>query len=191
MLNGALARRYAQALFDIASETKTLEQVEVELKELTRVIQDYPEVKQVLHHPHIPLSEKKSLMDKLLGNEIGETVRHFLFLMIDRRRQDLLPLIQREFTHFLDEARQIVEAKVATAAALTADQEEKLRQNLARLTGKNVRMVSEIRPELIGGVMVQVGDRVIDGTVAHSLNRMREELRKSTEIEPQGIGVKG
>ncbi|WP_206811212.1 F0F1 ATP synthase subunit delta [Paradesulfitobacterium ferrireducens] len=190
MLSGALARRYAQALFELAVETDSLDQIQEELQGLTELVQSNTEVEQVLYHPHISLTEKKSLMDKLVGDQVGETVRNFLHLLIDRRRQNLLPLIVREFTQLADDKRQVIEAKVLSAVSLTPSQEERLKKELSRLTGKDVRLVSELRPELIGGVMVQVGDRVFDGTVAHSLERMREELRKTPEKEPQGIGVR-
>lgn len=189
MLIGAVARRYAQALFEIASEG-SLEQVETELRFLTALISDNVEVRQVLHHPHIALSEKKSLMDKLLGDQVGSTVRKFLFLLIDRRRQNLLPMIEREFISLADEQRQVVEARVSSARALTADQQGRLTEQLRRLTGKQVRVVSELQPELIGGIMVQIGDRVMDGSVAHALDRIRLELSKNEQREPQGIGVK-
>ncbi|MHB1653169.1 MAG: F0F1 ATP synthase subunit delta [Desulfitobacteriaceae bacterium] len=189
MLNGALARRYAQALFDIASET-SLDPINKELGEVTRLIEEQEEVAQVLYHPHISLTEKKALMNRLLSGQVGNVVRHFLYLLIDRRRQNLLPLIEREFSRLADEARQIVEAKVASAVALTPGQAEKLKEQLGHMTGKTVRLVSELRPELIGGVLVQMGDRVMDGTIKHALERMRQELRKSSVEEPQGIGVK-
>ncbi|MDR3288052.1 MAG: F0F1 ATP synthase subunit delta, partial [Peptococcaceae bacterium] len=81
-----------------------------------------------------------------------------------------------------DEARQIIEAKVVSAKALSADQETKLQQALVRATGKNVRVMSEQCPELVGGIKVQVGDRVWDGTIVHALERMRKELRKSARV---------
>ena len=188
MINGSLARRYSQALFEIASET-SLDPVDNDLRELTKLVEENEEVKGALLHPHISSSDKKSIMDKLLGEDFGETTRRFLHLLIDRKRESLLPFIQREFTRLADEARHVVEAKVASAIALSASQLDDLRQAIGRLTGKDVRIVSEVRAELIGGVLVQVGDRVMDGTVAHALNRMREDLRKTSE-KPQEVGVK-
>ena len=175
MLSGALAQRYAQALFEIAGKI-SLDSFDTELRELTQIIQEHEEISQVLYHPHIPLSEKKSFLDKLFKDQISETLRNFLFLLIDRRRQNFLEPIQQEFARLADEARQIVEAKVVSAIQLSDSQEERLKKELARITGKNIRLIRELRPELIGGALVQVGDRVIDGSVAHSLNRMRENL---------------
>lgn len=175
MLKGALARRYAQALYEVGLQ-KDLTQIEAELQELTGLIQENAEVAHLLYHPHISLTEKKSLMDKLLSGKLSETVRHFLYLLIDRRRQNLLPDIQREFGLLADQARNIIQAKVVSATPLSTSQEERLQSELVRITGKNVRMVKEVRPELIGGLLVQIGDRVMDGTVAHKLSQMRQSL---------------
>ncbi|MGC7871751.1 F0F1 ATP synthase subunit delta [Desulfosporosinus sp. SYSU MS00001] len=188
MINGSLARRYSQALFEIASET-SLELIDADLRELTQLVEENDEVKKVLLHPHISLSEKKSVMAKILRDDFSETVRHFLYLLIDRKRENLLPFIQREFTRLADEARKVVEAKVASAIALSASQLDDLKKAIGRMTGKDVRLISEVREELIGGVLIQIGDRVMDGTIAHALAKMREDLRKSTD-KPQEVGVK-
>lgn len=175
MLKGALARRYAQALFEIGVQSD-LDTIEAELQELTKLIEQNAEVAHVLYHPHIPLSEKKSLMEKLFAGQLNVSVRNFLYLLIDRRRQNYLPDITREFTLLADQARNIVEAKVASATPLSESQEKRLQKELARMTGKEVRMVKEVCPELIGGVLVQIGDRVMDGTVAFKLQRIRQSL---------------
>lgn len=188
MINGSLARRYSQALFEIASET-SLDSIDNDLRELTKLVEENAEVKNILLHPHISLSVKKSIMEKILGEDFGEVTRHFFYLLIDRKRENLLSLIQREFTRLADEARQVVEAKVASAIELSASQLDDLKKAIKRMTGKDVRLISEVRAELIGGVLVQVGDRVMDGTIAHALNQMRVELRRNSE-KPQEVGVK-
>ncbi len=175
MLSGALAQRYAQALFELVGNT-ALDSFDTELRELTQIIRERKELAQVLYHPHIPTAEKKSFINKIFEGQISETMRNFIFLLIDRRRQNFLQPIQKEFARLADEARQIVEAKVVSATPLSASQEERLKKELARLTGKNIRLVSQLRPELIGGALVQVGDRVLDGSIAHSLKRMRAKL---------------
>lgn len=189
MIEGSLARRYSQALFDIASEKMSLEPVDKDLRELTKFVEQNAEVKNTLLHPHISLKVKKAIMEELLGEDIGELTRRFFFLLIDRKREQLLPLIQREFSLLADEARQVVEAKVVSAVELTEAQLEDLKKAIKRMTGKDVRIISEVNAELIGGVLIQVGDRVIDGTIAHALNRMRLELRRNSK-KPQEVGVK-
>lgn len=188
MINGSLARRYSQALFEIASQS-SLDSIDSELRVLTKLVEENADVKSALLHPHISLSLKKSIMEKLLGEDFGDVTRRFFYLLIDRKRENLLPYIQREFTRLADEARRVVEAKVASAIELSASQLDDLKKGIKQMTGKDVRIICEVRAELIGGVLVQVGDRVMDGTVAHALNRMRVELRRNSE-KPQEVGVK-
>jgi F-type H+-transporting ATPase subunit delta len=175
MLSGALAQRYAQALFEIAVKI-SLDDFDKEFREITQIVEENEEIAQVLNHPHISLTEKKSFIDNIFEGKISEVMHNFLFLLIDRRRQNFLKPIQQEFTRLADEARQIVEAKVVSATPLSASQKERLKKELARLTGKNIRLVSELRADLIGGALVHIGDRVLDGSIASSLSRMREKL---------------
>lgn len=188
MINGSLARRYSQALFEIASET-SLDPVDNDLRELTKLVEENAEVKKVLLHPSISPSIKKSIMEKILGEDFGEVTRHFFYLLIDKKRESLLPLIQHEFTRLADEARQMVEAKVASAIELSTSQLDDLKKAIKRRTGKDVRIVSEVRADLIGGILIQVGDSVMDGTIAHALQKMRADLRRTSE-KPQEVGVK-
>ncbi len=189
MIEGSLARRYSQALFEIASEQASMEPVENDLRELTKFVEENAEVKDALLHPHISDKIKKDIMAELMRDDIGELTRRFFFFLIDRKRESLLPDIQREFSLKVDEARQVVEAKVASAIELTNAQLDDITKAVKKMTGKDVRIVSKVQPELIGGVMIQVGDRVIDGTIAHALDRMRLELRRNSE-KPQEVGVK-
>lgn len=181
MLNGALARRYAQALFEIV-ESASLDTTETELRAAVQLIQENEGITKVLNHPHVSIMEKKELINKVLGGHISSMVLNFLYLIVDRRRQNLLPIILSDFSKMADEARQTVEAKVSSVKKLSAEQEKSLQEALAKTTGKNIRLVCESHPELIGGIKVQVGDRVWDGTIIHALDRMREELRKSARV---------
>ncbi|NMA70027.1 MAG: F0F1 ATP synthase subunit delta [Desulfitobacterium sp.] len=175
MLKGAVAQRYAQALFDIAIE-ENLDVIEAEVQEINKLVEENTEVSTLLYHPHISISEKKEVFNKILSGNVSETVRKFLNLLLDRRRQNYLGEIVKEFGRLADEARNIVEAKVSSAVPLNEAQIEKLEKELARITGKNVRMIREVNPDLIGGLKVQIGDRVMDGTVAYKLKRIRQDL---------------
>lgn len=189
MLNGALARRYSRALFDLAAEVSALEKMDSELRNIAEVIENNHELKFLLNHPNVNFETKKSVLAKIFDQSVSEITRHFLYLLIDRRRQNLIGLIQQEFSRLANEARNIIEAKVSSAAALSATQQEKLKKTIFDLTGKNVQMLIEVDPGLIGGVKLQIGDRVLDGSVATALKKMREELMKASYQPQQEIGV--
>ena len=125
----------------------------------------------------------------LFRSGISEITKHFLYLLIDRRRHNLVGLIQREFQRLADKDRNIIEAKVISATVLSSDHKHKLEQAIGAMTGKNVRMLTEVKSDLIGGAKLQIGDRVMDGSIATALNKIREELRKSSYKPQQEVGV--
>ncbi|MDR1320052.1 MAG: F0F1 ATP synthase subunit delta [Gracilibacteraceae bacterium] len=176
MLDGAAARRYAQAMFDLAVEAGRLNETDRELRELTEVLRAGPELKYLLGHPNVEMTEKRAVMEQIFGRETSQLTRHFFYLLLDRQRQKLLPLIQREFSRLADEKNQVTEATVTSAAALSAAQTEALRQAVRGLTGKDVRLLTRVDADLIGGATLKIGDRVLDGSLLTQLRKMRREL---------------
>ncbi|NLP45062.1 MAG: F0F1 ATP synthase subunit delta [Peptococcaceae bacterium] len=188
MLNGALARRYAQALFELAVEVSLLDQVDAELQELTKLIAENSELRHLLNHPNIEAKTKKEVLNKILDQNISDITRHFFYLLIDRRRQNLTKHIQREFTRLANEARNVIEAQIVSAVPLAEAQEEKLKQVIAKATGKNVRLTTSVDSTLIGGAKLQIGDRVMDGSIATALEKLRNQLKKSSYKPQQEVG---
>ncbi|MDR0433440.1 MAG: F0F1 ATP synthase subunit delta [Gracilibacteraceae bacterium] len=176
MLEGAAARRYAKALFELAAETGTTDGIDRELRELAGYFRDEPELKYLLGHPKIEPAQKRAMMEQIFGQETSQLTRRFFYLLLDRRRQDILPLIQREFSRLADEKNQVLEAAVTSAVKLSAAQQRALEDAVRRLTGKKVRLLTRVDGNLIGGAKLKIGDRVMDGTLAARLEKMRREL---------------
>jgi len=189
MLNGALARRYAQALFELAVEMSVLDRIDSELRFLAELITQNKELRYLLNHPNIESNEKKKIFEEIFAENVSQISKHFIFLLIDRRRQNLLALIQREFRRLANEKRNLLQVKVMSATTMSPEQQEKLTQAIAKSTGKNIELVAEVRPELIGGAKLQIGDRVMDGSVATALNKFRMELMKASYKPQQEVGV--
>lgn len=176
MLSGAVARRYAQALYDIALEARLLDNFESELKTLAEGIEGNPEIRKILYNPRVSPGDKKDLLRQVFAGQFSTQIQSFVDLAIDRRRQNFIVAIYQEFKLLADAARNILEAQVKSAVGLDEAQQQKLQTNLSKLTGKSIRLVAEIDPSLIGGVVVKIGDRVIDGSVAGRLAKLRETL---------------
>jgi len=189
MLNGALARRYAQALFELADQMKVLDQIVAELRDFNDLLARNQEMRYVLNHPNISLTAKKDILKKVCPTYSDITL-HFIYLLIDRRRQNLLALISKEFSRMADRARQIVEVKITSAVVLEPQQEEQISLMLREKTSSTIRLVTAVDETLIGGAKLQIGDRVIDGTVRAALKKIREELKKASTQPQQEVGVK-
>jgi F-type H+-transporting ATPase subunit delta len=176
MLNSALARRYARALFELAVESAVLEVTESELKEIVALLGAQKDLQYLLNHPGVETTEKREVLEKIFAKEVSLLTQHFIYLLLDRRRQDILPLVQREFSKLADEKNKVVEATVTSVVPLTGEQEKKLSRAVQIITGKSVRLLKRTNEALIGGAQIKIGDSVMDGSIAYGLRKMRQEL---------------
>ncbi len=180
MLRGAVARRYAQALYEIAVDKKSLDALEEELKAVSAVVESERGLQQILFHPQITVSEKRQVLKELFEGRISETTLNFLYLLVDRHREAYLSGIVEEFIILANAARNMVDAKVISAKALSKAQKKELANVLNRLAGKEVNPEYAVDASLIGGLVVRIGDKVIDGSVKYKLEALKTRLMSKT-----------
>ena len=178
MLKGAIAGRYSTALYELASEANAVDQVETELKFITEMIEQEVVLREVLRHPQVAAADKKELLDSIFKDKVLPLTGNFLALLVDRRREIFLGDIVAEFVLLANKDRNVVEAKVSSAVELTDEEKAAMDQLLAKITGKKVLSSYAVDPSLMGGVLVHIGDKVIDGTIKARLDTMRDSLRK-------------
>lgn len=178
MLKGAVSGRYAEALYEIAAAAGTVDQVEAELKAVNQIIAGSPEFQKVLFHPRITAAEKKDFLKSLFAGKLSETTDNFLFLLVDKQREAFIGDITAVFTELANRARHVVKAEVTSAVELNKDEKKKLGDMLNKLTDSKVETAFAVDPALLGGVVVRIGDRVIDGSLRARLANMREHLRQ-------------
>ena len=178
MLKGAVAGRYSTALYDLASEANAVDQVEEELKVISAAVEDNDILKQVLYHPQITVTDKKQLLEAIFKDKVLPLTNNFLALLIDRLRETFLHDIVDEFVQRANSDCNIVQAKVSSAIELVEDEKSAIEQLLAKITGKKVQSSFVVEPSLVGGILVHIGDKVIDGSIKARLDTMRESLRK-------------
>lgn len=178
MLKGAVGSRYAEALFEIARAQNKIDELEEELRSVNSVVAASRELQKVLYHPQIAPEEKKGILKAIFEGKVSATTVNFLYLLVDHKREAFLKDIVTFFTSLADRARNVVQVQVTSAVELTAEEKGKLKETLEKATRKNVRAEYSVDPSLIGGVVVRIGDRVIDGSVKTRLAGMREHLRQ-------------
>ena len=176
MLNIQLARKYATALFELAQEENKLEDYAKELKEVRRGLFAVPGAKEFLANPQVENKAKKELITKVYKGELSETVYHFLLLLVDKRRISLVEAIEEVYRDLANKAQGIVIADVTTATDLSDKRQKELRHKLSDVTGKKVRLRLHRDKKLIGGIVVRIGDKRIDGSVQGRLNSLHQEL---------------
>jgi len=176
----AAARRYARAIFEIGKETGTLARISQELGDFCALYEGHDELRTVLDNPLVGEGEREALLRELCARMgVSETALSTLRLLGRRRRLPALPDIARQLRRLADEDQQIVRALVTSAGPLSDDYIGRLRAELERSTGKQVAITHKQDPSLIAGVVTQIGDRVIDGSVRARLSNFRESLLRT------------
>lgn len=176
----ALAMRYARALADVAmapGSKGNAEGVIADLGTFERVLTESVDLKTALESPAVPPPRKRAVAGRLAKElQLSDTVRRFLFVLIDHRRTALLREVREAFESVMDERLGIVRADVMSARPLTEPQQQQILAGLARLTGKQTRAQFRVRDELIGGVMARIGSTVYDGSVRGQLEALKQRL---------------
>ncbi len=169
------ARRYAEAGFEIAerddSMTAWREAMAIADERLTS-----PEVIRLLSNPSVATTDRVTALERILGDDVTGAPRNLLALMVRRGRFEQLPAVIREFTRLYNRREGIVEATVTAASELDADELAALEERLVAMTGATIQLSQVVDPELLGGVTVRVGDRLIDGSVRGRLERLRADF---------------
>ncbi len=187
MLENAVARRYSNAFFAIAQEKGLTDQLETELKDVVDTIYSNEDLRKVMEHQLVSPEEKKAILEKVFSGEISELTINFLNVVIEKYRASYIHAIYEEFVSYANEARNMADAQLKSAAELTEADIALIKAKLSEVTGKTVRLQSEVDPSLIGGVVVRIGDKVIDSSLVGRLEKLKENL---LQIEVKEIGVR-
>ncbi len=178
MIEGGLSRRYARALFELASEERREEQVGEEIDRFAAAYSE-PSLSAALNNPAFPLASRKNVaVEVARGLELSPLALHFLSLLLERDRLSYLPAIASRYRRLLDEKRGRVEARVVSSGPLEAATLNRLRESLSRLSGKEVVLQPESDPGLIGGVVIQLEGKVYDGSVRAQIEKMKERIER-------------
>jgi len=174
LLRGASARRHAQAIFQIALEKKSLERWKSDLKVMASVMLE-PGFLALMENPAFHFAEKAEILKQKLGNVSPEAL-NLAFLLVDKGRLRILPEIIEEFDIRLDAHYGIEKVEVVTALPLGDAEKENIRKSMETLLGKKVILNNKVRADIVGGLIIKIGDRLIDGSVITRLKTLEKEL---------------
>ncbi len=175
MAIAGVAKRYAQAAFAVAKEHNELEHWEQRLAVLEALAADEA-VEEFVQNPAIPLEAKVGLIERLLPGEADRHVRNLLVLLLERGRWHQLRDVIEAFRQLLREERGVVEIGLVTAVPLEPGELDRLRRELETRLQRPVQLRAAVDPELLGGVVVRIGDEVFDASVRTQLTALRRQL---------------
>ncbi len=167
----AVARRYAQAAFDIASEQNALDGWKQDL-DLAGSIFANPKLAHDFGDPKVSEQDKHKVVEQNLTGKINPLALNLVYLLVQRGRANVVSKVAEEFTHLYNRARNIAVADVTTAVALNDEALRKVTATLTRITGKQVQVRSHVDPRIIGGLVARVGDELIDASIATRLHEL-------------------
>ena len=177
MLPPRIASRYANALFTLAQSQHTTDAWERELATLAAVMADVPELADVLTHPEIPLARKREIVRTAFQEKVSDAVLAVLLLLLKRGHEPDMATIHAIFLDLWNQARNMVPVSVTSAVPLSEAQTQALTAVLARRTGATIELQRNVDPELIAGMVVTIGDRMIDASARTTLEQLRESMR--------------
>jgi F-type H+-transporting ATPase subunit delta len=179
-MHSAVAERYAKALADVilaSGSDADARQALTELRAFEAMVKSSTDLRNVLMSPAVSPSRKRAVVSRFSPIvPLSPLVRNFLFVVLDRRRADLLGEMGSAFETALDERLGLARVEVRSAAPLSDSQRSALQQELSRVADKQVRCAFTVDPGLIGGVVARIGSTIYDGSVRTQLESLRERL---------------
>lgn len=172
-----IANRYASALFEAGMDLGKIKEFSKELDFLKEVFQGEDKLFQILRHPKISKGEKKSLIDSLFKDRISIEMINFLYILIDKRRESHIIEVVEHYKVLFNTHENIIKVVAITAVPMEDKEKNKLMTVLKDKLKKTIELTNEIDKKIIGGVLLKVEDKLIDGTVKGQLESIGRAIQ--------------
>ncbi len=180
MSNLRIANRYAAILLEITEEKKTSKVKDVEM--LNDVLKTSRDFVNMLKSPIINKEKKKSIITEIFQKKIDKQILNYLLFIIEKRREIVLDEILHQYFILRDEQLGIQQVTVTTSVEFSSKQEKELEKKLEEMTNKKIQLHYVIDPSLKAGFIARVGDTVLDGSLKHQLELVRNQLKNTVVL---------
>jgi len=182
-LTSKIAVPYARALFDFSVEKNIMHQITADFQNLDTFLNEASELMDYLNSPVVKNAAKREILAKTLKSQINTETFKFLMVLVDRDRINLLSSVINNYLELVYETASIKMIEVSTASAFTNSQKNTLIQKLKELTNaREIRLVINVDPSLIGGFLIKTDSKVIDFTIKNQLQQLAKHLDTVLEI---------
>jgi F-type H+-transporting ATPase subunit delta len=172
-----LSERYARALFATALKKNALEPLDEDFEQFLKILEAQPEFKSFILSPPVYTRDKRALITNTLGETAHPILTQFLLLLVDKKRFQYVEEMAEEYKKLYEGHIGVVEVKVITAVPLDNAPEQKLIAKLEAQTNKKIRLKKSVDPRIIGGMILVMENKIIDGSVKSNLEKFKSNLR--------------
>jgi len=174
-----IAQVYSRSLFEVAKEHDKLDRVQDELGAFADALAQNRELSVFFFSPYFSTQEKEDGLQRTLV-DADPTFVNFLRVLIENHRLPLIHRIRRQFDVLWDHENRRLPVEVTSAVALDRSVIESLESRILEQTGQNVQLESKVDPDILGGIVLRVGNSILDASVRHKLEQLRKEVARAT-----------
>ena len=176
--NKWVSERYAQALLELVSDNLSKEDILKELLDITESVKGSGDLNKVMTSPVISDDEKKNVISKLFENTTNKVILNFLKLLVDKNRFSMLESITKEYKNEINRLNNLLSINVTSAIDLTEDEKSAIKDKLSNILNKNIELEWATNPDIIAGLVFEVGDNIIDNSLRHKLQDLSRNIMK-------------
>jgi F-type H+-transporting ATPase subunit delta len=173
-----IARVYARSLFEVATERDKLDVVREELGQFADALDESRELQTFLFSPYFSTEEKKEGLAKAV-TDADETTTNLLDVLLENHRMPVIFRIRREYDRLWEEANRLLPVEITSAVELDPSVAERIGDEIGRQTGRTVELTSSVDPDVIGGIVVRVGNSILDASIRTRLENLRKQVAKA------------
>ena len=173
-----IAQVYARSLFEVASEAGKLDTVREQLGAFADALQDSRELQTFFFSPYFSTEEKKDGLGRTVTGA-DETLTNFLEVLVENHRMPVIFRVRRDLDRLWQEANQLLPVQITSAVALDESVATRIGDEIGRQTGRRVQLTSTIDPDVIGGVVLRVGNSILDASIRTRLEALRKQVAKA------------
>ena len=176
--NKLVSERYAQALLELVSDNLSKEDILKELLDITESVKGSGDLNKVMTSPVISNDEKKNVISKLFENTTNKVILNLLKLLVDKKRFSMLESITKEYKNEINRINNLLIINVTSAIDLTEDEKSAIKDKLSNILNKNIELEWATNPDIIAGLVFEVGDNIIDNSLCHKLQDLSRNIMK-------------
>ena len=173
-----IAEVYARALFEVATEKNKLDVVREELGQFTDSLADSRELQTFFFSPYFSTEEKKDGLHQAVTGADPE-IQNFLELLLEKHRMPVVFRIRQDYDQLWEEAHKLLPVEITSAVELDPSVAERIGDEIGRQTGRTVELTSTVDPDVIGGIVLRVGNSILDASIRTRLENLRKQVAKA------------